>query len=68
MNIAKVAEQIAALVAAIEAADDQERRQTLTGLYTALQAAGLSEPVAGALQHQIARAADSVKEGNTNAA
>jgi hypothetical protein len=64
----RAAEALADLIGQIQASPDQ-RRQITTDLYKALQAAGLPEPAAAALQHQIVRVADAITpEGTTDAA
>jgi hypothetical protein len=57
MDISTTADAIAELVTAIATAGEGERRNLLTTLYKELQAAGLSEPAAAAIQHQVAQAA-----------
>lgn len=53
----RAAEALAELIGQIRA-NPTERRRITTDLYKALQVAGLPEPAAAALQHQIARVAD----------
>lgn len=57
MDTTQAAQAIAEFVSAIAAAGDEGRRPLLASLYRELQAAGLPEPAAAALQHQIAQAA-----------
>lgn len=57
MDTTQAAGAIAGLVTEIAAASDEGRRGLLTTLYKELQNAGLPEPVAAALQHQLAQAA-----------
>lgn len=56
MDTTQAAQAIAAFVSTIAAAGDEDRRPLLAALYKELQAAGLPEPAAAALQHQIAQA------------
>jgi hypothetical protein len=56
--ITDLAEHLAAFAEAVANADDAERRRLLASLYRALQAAGLSESVAAAVQHQLGRTTD----------
>lgn len=57
MDTTQAAQAIAEFVSAVAAAGDEGRRPLLAQLYRELQAAGLPEPAAAALQHQIAQAA-----------
>src|SRR5690606_14015710 len=57
MDISTTADAIAELVTAVATASEGDRRGLLTTLYKELQAAGLREPAAAAIQHQVAQAA-----------
>lgn len=57
MDPTTTAQALAQTIATLAALDPEARRPLLAALYTELQAAGLPEPVAAALQHQIAQAA-----------
>jgi hypothetical protein len=58
MDPIQTAQALAQTIATLAALDPEARRPLLATLYKELQAAGISEPVAAALQHQIAQAAD----------
>lgn len=58
MDPRETARAIAQTVATLAALDPEARRPLLASLYKELQNAGLPEPVAAAIQHQIAQAAE----------
>lgn len=65
MDPTQTAQLIAQLVATLAALDPEARRAPLAQLYRELQAAGLPEEAAAAIQHQLSRAAEGAATTHT---